>query len=78
MNIDHTFYYGSNQVLDFSVNAEPWFRGKDVATILDYADTKKAITQNVSDVDKQNLEEVMGESQPPIGLYCSIFGNKKQ
>ena len=35
------------------ISGEPWFRGKDVATILGYANTKQAIIKNVEDDDKK-------------------------
>ena len=37
----NSYSYGSNKLKYINVNGEPWFRGKDVATILEYADTKK-------------------------------------
>ena len=33
----------------------PWFRGKDVATSLEYAQPKKAVLQHVDDEDKKTL-----------------------
>ena len=35
-------------------NNEIWFRGKEIAEILRYKDTKKAIRQHVSEDDKKN------------------------
>ena len=40
------------------VNNFPYFKGKDIATILGYVDTKQAIRVNVDDDDKQKLEEL--------------------
>ena len=40
-----------------------FFKGKDIATILGYADTKKAISNNVDNDDKHNLETVINDSQ---------------
>lgn len=84
-------YYCSNELKYINVNGEPWFRGKDVATILEYVDTVKAIANNVSEDDRNKLEELMGDFKSPIGyrdrmsvyinesgLYCLIFGSKKQ
>ena len=39
--------------------------GKDIATLLDYADTKKAIAQKNED-DRSSLEELMGGRGSPI------------
>jgi prophage antirepressor-like protein len=48
------------------VNGDPWFKGKDIATLLDYADTKKAIAKNVSEDDRKTMEDLMGGSQSPM------------
>ena len=34
------------------INNEPWFVGKDVASVLGYTDTRKAIRMHVDDDDK--------------------------
>ena len=41
-----------------TVDGETWFRGKDVATALEYADTKRAIQKHVDEDDKQTLYEI--------------------
>ena len=43
----------------YVVSDEPWFRAKDVATILEYNDTDKATANNVDDDDKRELEELI-------------------
>ena len=40
------------------IDDAPYFKGKDIATVLGYADTKQAIRVNVDDDDKNNLEEL--------------------
>lgn len=40
------------------LDGTPWFRGKDVASILGYADTKKAISKHVDSDNKRQLCEV--------------------
>ena len=47
------------------VNGNPWFKAKDVATILSYTNTKKAIVDHVDDEDKKRREEIKGDSQSP-------------
>ena len=37
------------------VDDMPWFKGREVATILNYANTKQAIINNVSNDDKKNI-----------------------
>lgn len=63
-------------------NGEPWFIGKDVAEILGYSNTPKAIRDHVDDEDKlaerivlsgQNREvAIINES----GLYSLILSSK--
>ena len=85
-----TFQNSSFKVQCVCVSGEPWFRGKDVATILGYADTKKAIANNVDTDYKKKLEELRGERESPLdanakntifisepGLYSLIFKSLK-
>ena len=60
-----TFQNSSFNVQCVCVNGDPWFRGKDVATMLGYADTKKAIANNVDPDYKKRLEALRGEREPP-------------
>lgn len=70
------------QVRTIQQNGEPWFIGKDVAEILGYSNTPKAIRDHVDDEDKlterivlsgQNREMyIINES----GLYSLILSSK--
>ncbi|MFM7987950.1 MAG: Bro-N domain-containing protein [Candidatus Fonsibacter sp.] len=62
------FKFNNNAIACVVVNGNPWFRGKDIATLLDYADTKKAIAKHVSEDDHSSLEELMGDRGPPLGI----------
>ena len=42
------------------VDDTPWFKGREVATILGYANTKQAIITNVDDDDKKSMDELWG------------------
>ena len=53
-----TFKYTSLPVQCLCTDGDSWFRGKDVATILGYANTKQAIIKNVEDDDKKKMEEL--------------------
>lgn len=71
-------------------NDEIYFKGKDIAKILGYVDTKQAIRKNVDDDDKCKLAEFQGGvSQTPLnnqtkntiminesGLYSLILRSK--
>ena len=53
-----TFQNASFKVQCVCVSGEPWFRGRDVATVLGYANTTKAIINNVEEDDKKKMEEL--------------------
>ena len=58
MSMTFTFQNSSFKVHQVSLDGTPWFRGKDVAVLLGYRDTRHAIRVNVEDDDKRHLCEV--------------------
>lgn len=65
------------------INNEPWFVGKDVASILGYAKPLNAISTHIDEDDslKQGLIDNMGRTQETIlinesGLYSLILSSK--
>ena len=50
-----------------NVNNSFFFKARDVATTLGYADTKRAIQNHVDDDDKQQMEDLMEGSAPAGG-----------
>lgn len=74
------------EVRTVTIDNEPWFVGKDVATALGYKDTSDALKKHVSEDDKKILKPgemptlkmsnygayIINES----GLYALIFGSK--
>lgn len=71
------------KVRTMAINGEPYFVGKDVATILGYAKPLNALATHVDEDDslKQGLIDSMGRTQETIlinesGLYTLIFGSK--
>ena len=50
----------NSKIQGICINGDPWFRGRDVATVLGYANTVKAISNNVDDDDKKKLNELGG------------------
>lgn len=73
--------FGSVRTLER--NGEPWFIGKDVATILGYERPTKAIQDHVDEEDKDviPIQDSIGRMQnSPIinesGLYSLILGSK--
>lgn len=74
---------GFGEVRVLTIDNEPWFVGKDVAEVLGYSDTNKAVAMHVDDEDKklndksslsfgQRGATLINES----GLYALIFGSK--
>lgn len=81
------FLFG--QLRTVTIDNEPWFVGKDVATALGYKNTKDALATHIESCDKimgsQNatpsITDSMGRTQHPTwinesGLYALIFGSK--
>lgn len=72
--------FGSIRVIE--MDGEPWFVGKDVATILGYVDTYGALKNHVDNEDKQNCQHNSFESNRGLmminesGLYSLILGSK--
>jgi anti-repressor protein len=66
------------------MNAEPWFVGKDVAEILGYSNTRKAVADHVDNEDKTDgvtIYDSIGREQNPVcinesGLYSLILSSK--
>ena len=65
-----------------TINNEPWFVGKDVAEILGYVDTNKAISMHVDEDDKLNDKTASSLGQRggwfinESGLYSLILSSK--
>lgn len=67
-------------------DGEPWFVGKDIAVILGYSNTKKALSNHVDDEDKYQgdgvtIRDPMGRVQHPTvinesGFYSLILSSK--
>ena len=85
-----TFQNASFKVQCVCVSGEPWFKGKEVATILGYKNTMQAIRVNVDDDDKKKMEELGGPILGPpdgnerrtvylneSGLYSLILRSEK-
>ncbi|MSV23725.1 phage antirepressor [Selenomonas sp. WCA-380-WT-3B 3/] len=70
------------KVRTMAVNGEPFFVGKDVAEILGYADTNKAIAMHVDEEDKLNDKTALSLGQRggwfinESGLYSLILTSK--
>ena len=74
------FLFG--QVRTITIDNEPWFVGKDVATALGYAEPRSAVSKKVEECDRgvAEMETPSGKQNMTIinesGLYALIFGSK--
>ena len=41
------FIFDNQPIACVVVGGDPWFKGRDIATLLDYADTKQAIAKKM-------------------------------
>lgn len=70
------------EVRAVSINNEPWLVGKDVAQVLGYSDTNKAIAMHVDDEDKLNDKTALSLGQRggwlinESGLYSLVLSSK--
>ena len=78
------FNFENHEVRSLLLNNEPWFVGKDVAEILSYSNTRKALTDHVDDEDKMDgvtIRDSIGRNQKPVlinesGLYSLVLSSK--
>lgn len=70
------------EIRTVTVDGEPWFVGKDIAEIMQYTNTQKAIRDHVDEEDKLTERIVLsGQNREVIfinesGLYSLIFSSK--
>lgn len=84
MNEVQLFNFENHEVRSLLINSEPWFVGKDVAEILSYSNTRKALTDHVDDEDKMDgvtIRDSIGRNQKPVlinesGLYSLVLSSK--
>jgi len=63
------------EIRTLSINNEPWFVGKDVASALGYVDTKHAILDHVDEDDRIN-SKTQGQNAPELGQRGSWLINE--
>lgn len=81
--------YNESQLTILNVNNEPWFRGKDVALILGYKNTRDALIKHVDEEDKKSYENFQPSQNATTqnidkktvfinesGVYALIFSSK--
>lgn len=76
------FDFEGNQVRTLKINGEPWFVGKDVAEILGYLNSRKALKDHVDEEDQRGYRIVTpsGKQTAKVinesGLYSLILSSK--
>ena len=75
--------YEQHEIRTIEKDGEPWFVGKDVATVLGYMKPRNAIANHVDDGDKMDapIQGALGGTQNMTvinesGLYSLIFSSK--
>lgn len=84
MNEVQLFNFENHEVRSLLINSEPYFVGKDVASILGYSNPRKAIADHDDDEDKTDgvtIRDSIGREQSPVcinesGLYSLILSSK--
>ena len=79
------FTFQGSQVRTIQINGQTYFIGKDVASILGYVNTRKALIDHVDDEDKDGvpIRDAIGRTQNAMavnesGLYSLILSSKLQ
>lgn len=82
MNQPQLFNFHGQQIRTVIINSEPYFVGKDVATILGYHNASKALNDHVEAEDKLNNKSLSSLGQRggwlinESGLYALILSSK--
>ena len=82
MNELQNFNFEGNEVRTVLINDEPYFVGKDIADILGYSNTSKAIRDHVDEEDKLTERIVLsGQNREVItinesGMYSLVLSSK--
>ena len=82
MNNLRTWNFEDHEVRTVEIDGEPWFVGKDVATVLGYQNGSKALSDHVDEEDKLNNESLSSLGQRggwlinESGLYSLILSSK--
>ena len=86
MNELQLFNFENHEVISLLLNNEPWFVGKDVADVLGYSNSRKALNDHVDAEDKEvltsrnvTLENIPNRGITVVnesGLYSLILSSK--
>ena len=71
------FNFNSKTITCIVVNGNPWFKAKEVATILGYTNTTQAIIQHIDNDDKQTYTAILETLQVTSLSDKQLEGNEK-
>ena len=60
------FKFKNHTIAYAIVDGNPWFKAKEVAAVLGYTNTMKAIIDHVDAEDKQRMDALMGVRETPL------------
>ena len=91
MDIQIMKFNNTHDINYIIVNGDPWFRGKDVAILLEYKNPQQSIRVNVDNDDKMKLDELAKLCHSSLddntkntiyinegGLYSLMFKSTKE
>jgi prophage antirepressor-like protein len=67
LNLQHNDMFDGKSLTVVNINGDYWFKGKDIALMLEYKDTKNAVDINVDNDDKKKYSEFFkGDLKSPL------------
>ena len=71
------FNFNNKTIACIVVNGSPWFKAREVATILGYTNTTQAIIKHIDNDDKQTYATILETLQVNSLSERQLVGNEK-
>ena len=68
----HTLHNRDISVSAVMINGEPWFRAKDIAIAVGYANPRQAILHNVDEQDRKQLKDFKVDTRFDLSEYMNL------
>ena len=72
------FNFNNKTIACIVVNGSPWFKAREVASILGYTNTTQAIIKNIDNDDKQTYATILETLQVNSLSERQLVGNEKK
>ena len=72
------FNFNNKTIACIVVNGSPWFKAREVATILGYTNTTQAIIKHIDNDDKQTYATILETLQVNSLSERQLVGNEKK